>query len=87
EMTGEEHNVLDVRNDDEWRKGHLKQAIHIPHGKLLNEDIPFDKNDLIYVHCQSGVRSSIAVGILEYKGFTNIVNVRGGYQHLPAFLK
>ena len=29
-MTGEEHNVLDVRNDDEWRKGHLKQAIHIP---------------------------------------------------------
>ncbi|MEB6202463.1 persulfide dioxygenase-sulfurtransferase CstB [Mammaliicoccus fleurettii] len=87
EMTGEEHNVLDVRNDDEWRKGHLKQAIHIPHGKLLNEDIPFDKNDLIYVHCQSDVRSSIAVGILEYKGFTNIVNVRGGYQHLPASLK
>ncbi|WP_235724747.1 rhodanese-like domain-containing protein, partial [Mammaliicoccus sciuri] len=45
------------------------------------------QNHLIYVHCQSGVRSSIAVGILEYKGFTNIVNVRGGYQHLPAFLK
>lgn len=82
DMTGEEEYVLDVRNDEEWNQSHLEQAVHISHGKLLNESIPFDKNDKIYVHCQSGVRSSIAVGILEYKGFRNVVNVREGYQNL-----
>ena len=87
EMTGEEEYVLDVRNHEEWDNGHLEQAVNIPHGKLLNEEIPFDKNDKIYVHCQSGVRSSIATGILEYKGFTNVVNVREGYQDLPSSLK
>ncbi|WP_415363733.1 Zn-dependent hydroxyacylglutathione hydrolase / Polysulfide binding protein [Mammaliicoccus lentus] len=87
EMNGEEEHVLDVRNNEEWDRGHLKQAVNIPHGKLLNEEIPFEKNDKIYVHCQSGVRSSIATGILEYKGFTNVVNVREGYQDLPSSLK
>lgn len=51
------------------------------------QDLPFDKKDKIYVHCQSGVRSSIAVGILEYKGFKNIVNVKEGYQAFPETLK
>ena len=87
EMNGEEEHVLDVRNNEEWDQGHLKQAVNIPHGKLLNEEIPFEKNDKIYVHCQSGVRSSIATGILEYKGFTNVVNVREGYQDIPSSLK
>ena len=48
---------------------------------------PFNKEDKIYVHCQSGVRSSIAVGILENKGFENVVNIREGYQDFPESLK
>ncbi|OHQ79636.1 Zn-dependent hydrolase [Staphylococcus sp. HMSC074D07] len=87
DMTGKEEYILDVRNDEEWDKGHLDQAVNIPHGNLLNENIPFNKEDKIYVHCQSGVRSSIAVGILENKGFENIVNVREGYQDFPESLK
>ncbi|PTK42641.1 persulfide dioxygenase-sulfurtransferase CstB [Staphylococcus hominis] len=87
DMTGKEEYILDVRNDEEWDKGHLDQEVNIPHGNLLNENIPFNKEDKIYVHCQSGVRSSIAVGILENKGFENIVNVREGYQDFPESLK
>ncbi|TRL65629.1 persulfide dioxygenase-sulfurtransferase CstB [Staphylococcus haemolyticus] len=87
DITGKEEYILDVRNDEEWDKGHLDQAVNIPHGNLLNENIPFNKEDKIYVHCQSGVRSSIAVGILENKGFENIVNVREGYQDFPESLK
>ncbi|WP_210140979.1 persulfide dioxygenase-sulfurtransferase CstB, partial [Staphylococcus sp. GDX8P113P-2] len=87
DITGEEANVLDVRNEEEWNNGHLDQAVNIPHGKLLNENIPFNKEDKIYVHCQSGVRSSIAVGILENKGFENVVNIREGYQDFPESLK
>ncbi|RIN75174.1 persulfide dioxygenase-sulfurtransferase CstB [Staphylococcus simulans] len=87
DMTGKEENVLDVRTNDEWDAGHLAQAKHIKHGKLLDADVPFDKDAPIYVHCQSGVRSSIAVGILENKGFTNVINVREGYQAIPDSLK
>lgn len=87
DMTGKEENVLDVRTNDEWDAGHLDQAKHIKHGKLLDADVPFDKDAPIYVHCQSGVRSSIAVGILENKGFTDVINVREGYQAIPDSLK
>ncbi|MFQ3862676.1 persulfide dioxygenase-sulfurtransferase CstB [Staphylococcus xylosus] len=87
DMTGKEEYILDIRNEEEWNNGHLDQAVNIPHGKLLNENIPFNKEDKIYVHCQSGVRSSIAVGILENKGFENVVNIREGYQDFPESLK
>ncbi|MCD8850442.1 persulfide dioxygenase-sulfurtransferase CstB [Staphylococcus arlettae] len=87
DMTGKEEYILDVRNEEEWNNGHLDQAVNIPHGKLLNENIPFNKEDKIYVHCQSGARSSIAVGILENKGFENVVNIREGYQDFPESLK
>lgn len=87
DMTGKEEYILDVRNEEEWNNGHLDQAVNIPHGKLLNENIPINKEDKIYVHCESGVRSSIAVGILENKGYENVVNIREGYQDFPESLK
>ena len=31
-MTGSEVDILDVCSGDEWNKGHLAEAIHIPHG-------------------------------------------------------
>lgn len=79
EITGQEKNILDVRNNAEWQSGHYAQAVHIPHGQLLKAEIPFAKDEPLYVHCQSGVRSSIAIGILEHKGYTNIINIKNGY--------
>src|SRR5699024_107677 len=70
DLTGDEENILDVRNNEEWNRGHLPQAVHIPHGKLAITDVPFDYDDKIYVHCKYGVRSSIAIGLLEEKGYT-----------------
>ena len=82
DIKGNEPHILDVRNDNEWNNGHLSQAVHVPHGKLLETDLPFNKNDVIYVHCQSGIRSSIAIGILEHKGYHNIINVKEGYKDI-----
>ncbi|CDR62542.1 persulfide dioxygenase-sulfurtransferase CstB [Staphylococcus schweitzeri] len=87
DITGHELYVLDVRNDSEWNNGHLDQAVHIPHGKLLETNIPFKEENPIYVHCQSGVRSSIAIGILESKGYSNIINVSEGHNGFPSSLK
>lgn len=72
DITGNESHVLDVRNDNEWNNGHLSQAIHVSHGKLLETDLSFNKNDIIYVHCQYG---TIVIGVLEYKGYKNFINV------------
>lgn len=87
DLAGDEENILDVRNDEEWNRGHLPQAVHIPHGKLAITDVPFNYDDKIYVHCQSGVRSSIAIGLLEEKGYTNVVNVKEGYKDMKEALK
>lgn len=43
DITGNESHILDVRNDNEWNNGHLSQAVHVPHGKLLDTDLPFSK--------------------------------------------
>ena len=75
----EDKNVLDVRSLSEYNSGHLENAEHLHFGQLDKKEIPFDKEDEIYVHCQSGVRSAIAMSVLKAQGFNNIVNVEKGY--------
>lgn len=79
--------ILDVRNQEEWNEAHLEGAERVLFGDLLNEDIPFDPNDLIFVHCQSGVRSGIALGALEKRGYKQVVNVKGGYGEVKTLLQ
>ncbi|WP_414052001.1 MBL fold metallo-hydrolase [Macrococcus animalis] len=72
-------NILDVRNNQEWNESHFDAAKHVHFGKLENESIPFNKDEEIYVHCQSGVRSAIAVSVLKGLGYNNLINIKGGY--------
>lgn len=71
--------VLDVRTTKEYNDGNVDEAAHIHYGHLLNENLPFDKKDKIYVHCQSGVRSAIALSALKAQGYENAINVEKGY--------
>ncbi|MEV2278927.1 rhodanese-like domain-containing protein [Nocardiopsis sp. NPDC049922] len=69
--------LLDVREDDEWRSGHVPGAVHIPLG-LLGEragEIPQDRR--VYVVCRVGGRSAQAVMALNQAGW-DAVNVAGG---------
>jgi hydroxyacylglutathione hydrolase len=72
------YHVLDVREDSEWRQGHIKGAQHIFVGDLEErlEEVPRDKE--LAVHCSIGYRSGIAVSILERAGFTRLSNALGG---------
>ncbi|MFY9902144.1 MAG: rhodanese-like domain-containing protein [Trichococcus sp.] len=71
--------ILDVRSKSEWDKGHLPDAQRVLFGKLLEDPLPFKRDEPLYVHCQSGVRSAVAIGALEERGFKKIVNILGGY--------
>lgn len=71
--------LIDVRNDSEWKNGHIDEAHHHMLGKLKKaaEGIPKDKN--LMVHCQSGTRSAIAVSVLKAAGFDKVQDITGGY--------
>jgi rhodanese-related sulfurtransferase len=70
--------VLDVREPDEFRSGHLPGAIHVP-VRRLPERLDKLKRDKPYaVICQSGNRSRGATNLLLDSGFEGAVSVRGG---------
>lgn len=70
--------IVDVREPDEWRDGHVAEATLIPLGSLatrLNE-LPRDRE--ILTICRSGNRSARAQQLLQGQGFRDVRNVRGG---------
>ncbi|HEY9712971.1 MAG TPA: molybdopterin-synthase adenylyltransferase MoeB [Chroococcales cyanobacterium] len=70
--------ILDVRNQDEFDFGHLKQAKHIPLGELQTRYTELDPEKEMVVHCKGGGRSRAAIEFLESKGFKRLKNLTGG---------
>jgi sulfur-carrier protein adenylyltransferase/sulfurtransferase len=73
--------LLDVREGDEWRQGHIPQAIGIPRGFLelrVEEKVPDHKTPVI-LQCASGTRSLLAARSLREMGYENIYNLTGGF--------
>ena len=77
--SGEEHIVLDTREQDEFDEGHIAGAILIPYTEIENkaEDMLPDKDKLILVYCRSGRRSKIAAESLSKIGYTNVKEFGG----------
>lgn len=77
--SGEEHVILDVREQDEFDAGHISGALLLPYTEIDNEaesKLP-DKDKLILVYCRSGRRSKIAAEALIKLGYTNIKEFGG----------
>jgi len=73
--------LLDVREKDEYRDGHLDGAISLPRGFLemrVEETVP-DKQAPIIAYCAGGTRSLIAARTLKEMGYTNVVSMTGGF--------
>ena len=77
--SGEEHIVLDTREQDEFDSGHIPGAILIPSTEIENKAIELipDKDKLILVYCRSGRRSKIAAEALSKLGYTNVKEFGG----------
>jgi len=69
--------ILDVRETEEFRAGHLQNAHLIPLNQLSKRinDLPKDQ-DILCV-CASGSRSSMAARMLAGAGY-KVINLRGG---------
>ncbi|GAC1485637.1 MAG: MBL fold metallo-hydrolase [Gemmatimonadaceae bacterium] len=76
----EARQIVDVRSPEEWSKGHLAGALHIPLAALPDRIGELDPTSPIVLHCQGGGRSSIAASFLESQGLLNVSNLAGGFE-------
>ncbi len=73
--------LIDVREDSEWEKGHLPQAIHLGKGIIerdIEKRIP-EYDAPIVLYCGGGFRSALAADNLQKMGYTNVESMDGGY--------
>lgn len=86
-VTKEEAVIIDVREEEEWKRGHLKPAKLLSLSDLergvskenLDELLPKDK--VIYLHCAAGARCISAAEILEQQGY-KVMPIKQGYDEL-----
>jgi len=79
---GEMFHLVDTREDDEWRSGHIRGAIHLGKG-VIERDIEAvipDKSAEIILYCGGGFRSAIAAESLQQMGYTRVISMDGGYR-------
>lgn len=72
--------LVDVREESEWRRGHIVNARHIPMGSLEGrlKELNKHKNRPIVLYCQTGDRSGRALKTLTNNGFDQVYNLSGG---------
>jgi molybdopterin/thiamine biosynthesis adenylyltransferase/rhodanese-related sulfurtransferase len=72
---------VDVREPDEWEEGHVPGAIHVTRGRLESriEGLVPDKERPLVVYCSVGSRSAFATKALGEMGYTDVVNLAGGF--------
>ncbi|UTT42165.1 rhodanese-like domain-containing protein [Exiguobacterium aurantiacum] len=77
-LENEEITLLDVREVDEYEGGHIEGAVNAPLSSLNETELPYPKDEPIYVICRSGNRSAQAAQLLKQRGYTEIYDVSGG---------
>ena len=80
--------LIDVRTNAEFSGEHLPHAISIPLDRIeeLLPDRVIDKRQPLLLHCQSGMRSSIARKKMQKMGYTRVFNL-GSYSRATALVK
>jgi len=79
---GEKFLLVDVREENEWAKGHLPGAIHLGKGIIerdIEQRVP-DTSAKLVLYCGGGFRSALAAENLEKMGYTNVESMDGGWK-------
>lgn len=80
--------VIDVRSPGEFSSGHLDKAINIPLDQIetvLHQRVK-NKNQVLLLHCASGMRSGVAQRKLKSMGYMNVFNL-GSYSRAESIVK
>jgi rhodanese-related sulfurtransferase len=74
--------LIDIRESEEFAKGHAKDAIHMSKGvlELKIEEIAPDETTQIMCYCGGGSRSALAAENLQRMGYTDVASIMGGFK-------
>ncbi len=70
--------VLDVRDEDEFERGHIPDSAHIPYADLLERLGELPRDRAVATVCSGGKRSGLAASILQREGFEQVLHVGHG---------
>jgi rhodanese-related sulfurtransferase len=79
---GEPVRIIDVREDEEWRGGHLPGARHLSKGIIerdIEQAVP-DRDAHLVLYCGGGFRSALAADALQKMGYTRVASMAGGWR-------
>ena len=81
--------VIDVRVADQYKEGHIKDAINIPLETIEKhiESKVTKKDAKIILYCNTGNRSGQALEKLKKLGYTNVSNAQGVRQYKYELVK
>jgi NADPH-dependent 2,4-dienoyl-CoA reductase/sulfur reductase-like enzyme/rhodanese-related sulfurtransferase len=75
--------LLDVREGDEFGRGHIPKAINLPLSQLRSRYLELPKDRNIWVYCAVGQRAYFAARFLTQHGYRSL-NMSGGYTTYTA---
>jgi rhodanese-related sulfurtransferase len=79
---GEPMIIIDTREDNEWARGHIPNAVHLGKGVIerdIEKAIP-DKDATVVLYCGGGYRSALAADNLQKMGYRNVISMDGGWR-------
>jgi glyoxylase-like metal-dependent hydrolase (beta-lactamase superfamily II)/rhodanese-related sulfurtransferase len=74
--------IIDVRKPGEFEAEHVENATTLPLDYLNDNLTVLNKNKSYHIHCAGGYRSVIAISLLKKNGYTNLIDVAGGFAAL-----
>ena len=80
--------MIDVREPDEFRQGHIAGSINIPRGmlefRISNEPQLQNLSRPIVVYCKTSGRAALSVVAMQTMGFTSVMSLAGGFDAWAA---
>ncbi|MFZ0820508.1 MAG: rhodanese-like domain-containing protein [Candidatus Acidiferrales bacterium] len=79
---GENFALVDVREESEWARGHLPNAVYLGKG-IIERDVEMrfpDKSAEIVLYCGGGFRSALSADNLQKMGYTKVSSMDGGWR-------
>jgi len=77
--------IIDIREKDQFEKGHLEAALNIPFSQVRDRISEFPTDKPIFIHCRTGQDSYNVVLTLQYLGFEDVYNVCGGFMGISYY--
>jgi rhodanese-related sulfurtransferase len=81
-QVGDDHLLVDVREESEWAAGHAAGAMHLSKGVIerdIETKIP-DHDKKLVLYCGGGFRSALSADNLQKMGYKNVISLDGGWR-------